>query len=90
MKDAIVVLTPEQLKGIVTEAVEMALARAGESRKTSDIISREQAAELIGVHPHTIPKLVRAEGLPTQRRIGKLWRFSRADVLAWMARRKSA
>jgi excisionase family DNA binding protein len=87
MKDAIVVLTAEQLKGVIAEAVESALAKAG-ARQDHDVLSREQAAELIGVHPHTIPKLVREDGLPTLRRLGKLWRFSRADVMAWLARRR--
>lgn len=89
MKDAIVVLTADQLEALVSRAVTDALAKAG-ANAPADVLSCEQAAELIGVHPHTVPKLVRDKGLPTLRRIGKLWRFSRRDVLAWLAHRKSA
>jgi excisionase family DNA binding protein len=90
MKDAIVVLTPEQLRAIVSDAVTDALAKAGAGVTPADVLSCEQAAELIGVNPRTVPRLVRDKGLPTLRRIGKLWRFSRRDVLAWLTQRKSA
>ncbi len=89
MKDAIVVLTSEQLEVIVSRAVTDALAKAGTNAQ-GDVMTCEQAAALIGVNARTIPRLVKANGLPTLRRLGKLWRFSRRDVLAWLAQRKSA
>jgi excisionase family DNA binding protein len=89
MKDALALLTADQLKTIVADAVELALAKAG-SRDESDVLDMDGAAALVGVHVKTLRKLIREEGLPTLRRIGKLWRFSRREILAWMARRKSA
>ena len=89
MKDAIAVLTAEQLEDMMERAIDRALAKAG-TNAPGDVLTCEQAAELIGVNERTIPKLVRDKGLPTLRRIGKLWRFSRRDVLAWLAQRKSA
>ncbi len=90
LSGGIVVLTQEQLRILVSEAVEEALAKAASGAAPGEVLSCEQAAELIGVHPHTVPKLVRDEGLPTLRRIGKLWRFRRSDVMAWLGQKKSA
>lgn len=90
MKDAIVVLTADQLKVIVSEAVESALAKAG-PRDESDVMDMDQTAALVGVKTvKTMRRLIQEEGLPTLRRLGNQWRFSRREVLAWMARRKSA
>jgi excisionase family DNA binding protein len=90
MKDAnaIVVLTAEQLKALLSELLDTALAKAGP--KESDIMDTEACAAMIGVHPKTMAKLIRVDGLPTLRNIGNLRRFSRRAVLEWMARRKSA
>ena len=89
MKDSIVVISAADLRLLVREEVADALAKAGARDAPGEILSCEQAAELIGVHPHTVPKLVRAKGLPTLRRIGKLWRFKRSDVMAWLAKKSA-
>jgi len=88
MKDPIVVTTAEQLRAIVADGVAEALAKVG-PRKEVDTMTCGQAAALIGVHPHTVPRLVRSEGLPTLRRVGRCWRFSRRDVTSWLAQRKA-
>jgi excisionase family DNA binding protein len=89
MKDGIVVLTADALREIVSEAVTSALAKAG-TRDESDVMDMDQAAALVRVHVKTLRKLIHEEGLPQLRPIGKLRRFSRREILAWMARRKSA
>ncbi len=90
LRDPIVVLTLEQLRTVVREEVAGALAKAGPAENESDILDREQAAKLIGVTTRTIPRLVKRDGLPTLRRVGKLWRFRRSEVMAWLAAKKSA
>jgi excisionase family DNA binding protein len=43
---------------------------------------------MIHVHPLTIGKLIKDEGLPQLRSIGTHQRFRRTEVLLWMASRK--
>ena len=88
-KDGIVVLSAEQLRTLMAEVLDAALARAG-AHDESDVMDMDQAAALVGVHVKTLRRLIHEEGLPTLRRIGKLWRFSRREILEWLARRKSA
>lgn len=84
--EPIVVMTGEQLRALVLDAVTSALANAAPA-DASDVLDCDEVATLIGVHPRTVPRLVAKDGLPTLRRIGKLWRFSRRAVLAWMETR---
>jgi excisionase family DNA binding protein len=86
--DGIIVATAAQLRAIVRDAVADAFAKATARDAPHEVLTLEQVAELIGVHHRTVPRLVRNKGLPTLRRIGKLWRFKRADVMAWLARSK--
>jgi excisionase family DNA binding protein len=85
-----VVISVEQLRALVREELADALAKGGPQDELHDILDREQAAKLIGVTTRTIPRLVERDGLPTLRRVGKLWRFRRTDVMAWLAAKKSA
>jgi excisionase family DNA binding protein len=79
---AVVVLTPAELEALVERAVR----RIVEPPSSSDpeVLTREQAAELLQVNPHTIPRLVK-NGLPAHR-LGAQWRFRRSELLAWLAR----
>jgi len=61
-----------------------AVPKRRDAKEKSDVIARSEAAELLGVHPRTIRKLVQRDGLPTLRRVGKQWRFSQRELLAWM------
>ena len=51
--------------------------------QTPDLLSTEEAAELLGIHPNTV-KVWRTNGrLPGYRPSGgRNWKFKRADVLA--------
>jgi len=84
----IVMMTTDQLRALVREEVSAALASTA-SRDESDVMSTEQTAKLVGVHENTIPRLVARDGLPTLRRVGKLRRFSRRAVVAWLEVRKT-
>lgn len=83
------VMTSDELSALVETAVNRALART-RPEPESEIMSCEQVAELLGVHPRTVRNLTHDEGLPPLRRIGKLWRFRRSEVLEWMANRKKS
>lgn len=85
--DPLVVMTASQLRALLDEALTAHEAKRATTSEQSDVLSCEEAAALIGVHYRTIARLVRDDGLPTLRRVGKLWRFSRRDVLAWLAKR---
>lgn len=88
MKDAIVVLTEDQLRGIVADAVQQTLAKCG-PRDGSDVMDADKCAALVGVHVKTLAKLINEDGLPTLRNVGKLRRFSRRAVLAWLDQRRT-
>ena len=49
-----------------------------------EVLTVEQAAELLQVDADTVRALARAGDLPG-REVGREWRFSRAAVLAWLA-----
>lgn len=49
-----------------------------------EVLTPEQAAELLQVEPAAVIELAQAGELPA-RRIGGVWRMSRAALLAWLA-----
>lgn len=78
---AVAVLTAEQLDAIVTGAVNRALAKR--EQPESDILTREQAAALLQVHPKMVTRYVREKGLPGVK-LGRDWRFKRAELVRWV------
>ncbi len=78
----LVILTPEELEALVERAVRRATPVM--AAPAPEVLTREQAAELLQVNPHAIPRLVRDEGLPAHR-LGSQWRFRRSEILAWLA-----
>lgn len=83
----LIVTTKEQLVEIVREAVREALDMAPKSKR-SDVMTREQVAELLQVNPQVlIRRYVRQEGLPAHK-LDSQWRFFRAEVLAWLKQRE--
>jgi len=84
-KGAVVVVSPVELQTLVRDAVR---AELGE-RTDGDILTRDEAADMVKVHPKILLKYVRTLGLPAQR-LGRDWRFSRRDVLTWMRDRPTA
>src|SRR5271156_3732933 len=79
------VLTRDDLEAAVERAVRRVVATGGpRTGDEPEVLTREQAADLLQVNPHTIPRLVRA-GLPAHR-LGSQWRFRRSELLAYLAR----
>lgn len=85
MSTAVVVLSPSDLEALINRAVGRAVAAIAPAAEEAEVMTREQAAELLQVNPHAIPKLVR-EGLPSHR-LGTQWRFRRSELLAWLSAR---
>lgn len=84
MNAGMVLLTPDELRELVREAVrEIALAPSAGSSVPSDVLNREQVAKMLSVNPHHVPKLVK-QGMPVHM-LGKMQRFLRNEVLAWIA-----
>ena len=49
--------------------------------RTEEILTANQVAELLQIHPRTVYKLVKQGSLPG-RKFGGGWRFSKAEILA--------
>ena len=83
----VVLLTAAELMALIRKAVreEMAAGNVG----AADVLTRNEAAELLRIHPMMIPRHVKRDGLPGIK-VGNEWRFYRADVLEWLESRKVA
>jgi excisionase family DNA binding protein len=49
----------------------------------SDVLTLEEAAQLLRCHPRTVKRNADALNIP-YRRLGSLWRFSRVKLDEWM------
>jgi excisionase family DNA binding protein len=56
------------------------------STTTSPLIDRRAVAELLGISAGSVDNLVRRGEFPRPLRVGKLIKFNRAAVLAWIDR----
>ena len=75
-----VTLTVDELRALVREAVRDEVSRTTEE---SEILTRDDAAALLQVHPVMVTRYVRKEGLPAIP-LGREWRFRRSEILAWL------
>lgn len=90
MAQAAVVLTREDLDALLVAAAEKGAKLALEARGHADEwLDQTQAAELLGVARSSIPMLCRREALP-HARLGRLYRFKRAELDAWLAARATS
>lgn len=48
-----------------------------------EILVLKEAAEFLSIHPLTLRKLLKKEGLPA-RKLGKNWRFTKSGLLDWI------
>lgn len=69
--------------GQLAELVEAAVRKATGTGALSDVMTREQVAEQLGLHANVVGRMVRERGLPAYR-IGNGLRFLRAEVLGWL------
>lgn len=81
---ALALLTPEQIRALVSEAVATALAER-QPVASPCLLARQALAEMLGCSLPTVDKL-RAEGLP-ELRVGDAPRFEREAVLGWLRAR---
>jgi excisionase family DNA binding protein len=79
---AVIVTTPAELRLLIKDAVREELAKAAPTQQ-SDVMTREQVADMLQVHIAVVSRYVKKKGLPAVK-IGRDWRFRRGDVLAWM------
>jgi len=47
------------------------------------LITSENAAQLLGIHPKTVQQMAREGRIPAVR-IGKFWRFRKSDLDSWV------
>lgn len=80
---AVAVLSPSDVEALVTRVVERVLADRSE---IPEYLDAEQAAGLLGISRRSLPQLVRRDRLPVHR-VGRLYRFRRDEVVAWLERR---
>jgi excisionase family DNA binding protein len=65
------------------------MSTEGERRETQrDVLTIEEAAELLGVSVKTFNKVLHSESLPG-RKIGREWKFSRQALIDWIGAGRS-
>jgi excisionase family DNA binding protein len=82
---AVLVMSPDDIREIVRSVMREELANHHQN-PGSEVLTAEHVAEMLEVHVRTVAKLVVRDGLPA-RRLGREYRFSRAEVLAWLEER---
>ncbi len=79
---------PETLASMQAELDELRRRIEMLEGQTPDLLSTDEAAELLNVHPNTVKKMVRDGRLPaTKPGAGRNWKIARADVLAMVEAR---
>lgn len=87
MRDNLVVtLTRDQLRALVAEELAAALARAEGPR---EVLTVEQAADLLQLHPDALRKSLRRGATIPAHKIGREWRFRRSELLAWLSQQQN-
>lgn len=80
-----VTLTVDELEALMTKAVAKAVGRP--TVVESPVLTREEAAKLLKVHPNVVSRYVHELGLPA-RKVGGEWRLIRSEVMAWIESRE--
>ena len=70
-------------KKLISDAVEAAFARATPTASLPEVLTLDEAAALLQLHPKVVAKYVRERGLPALR-IGREYRFRRSALMAWL------
>lgn len=87
MADAVILLTAEQLRALVREAVREEMRAAAANDAAPEYLTRRQLAELLGCTTASIRNWER-EGLPVVYAGAGSPRYARAAVTAWLEGRK--
>ena len=80
----VAVLTTDEVRELVRSVLREELAN--HQNPATDVLTAERVAEMLEVHVKTVAKLVVRDGLPAHR-LGREYRFRRAEVLAWLEER---
>ena len=64
------------------------MSEAGRPREVKDVLTIEEAAELLGVSLKTFNKVLHSENIPG-RKIGREWKFSRQALIEWIGAGRS-
>ena len=86
-KDLVTALVARHLRRVVVEVGnnDLTVGRADfRPHPTPEVLTLEQAAELLQVEPEQAAELAEAGELPG-RKLGETWRFSREALIAWLA-----
>lgn len=78
----IITITVDELE----ERIEAAVRRVVGASASVEWLDQDAVAMLLGVARSTVPTLCQRDGLP-HTRIGRVYRFRRADVEAWLEER---
>ena len=54
------------------------------------VLTKDDVARWMKVHPRTVQRLIHTQGLPTLNLMGRSPRFRAGDILAWLATRARA
>ena len=84
----IAVVELDELQQLVKEALRAVLEDRHRASSADDWLDTTGVAAMLGVHARTVTTLARNGQLPAHR-LGKLWRFKRSDVDAWLEGRSS-
>ena len=68
----------------MTKPGDVSSAARVEGSEFPDVLTVEQAAELLQLSAKTLKRLAQAERVPS-RRVGNQWRFSRQALMDWLA-----
>jgi excisionase family DNA binding protein len=79
-----VALTVDELRELMRAAVREALVT--QEADQDEVMTREEAAGLLKVHPDVLIRYVRQFALPGHK-VGSEWRFRRSELLNWLAQR---
>lgn len=85
MGEPLVVMTAEQLRALVCDAVRDAMGN-GAQNTNAQYLTLDQTAELLQVDARTVRTWVKSNGLPALR-VGREYRFRRDTVLEWLESR---
>lgn len=84
MSDPIVVLTQDQLRELLSEAVSEAVkAHTGDA-----VLDEDECSHLLKVSKSTVRRYVRDRGLPAHPLSERELRFKRSEVLEWISQQK--
>jgi excisionase family DNA binding protein len=80
---AMLVVSQEQLEKIVEAAVARAV-KSTAAPEAREILTREQAADLLQVCPSVVIRYVKSAALPGFK-VGAEWRFRRSELERWLS-----